>query len=75
MEIFPRITVEPEKCAGKPCIRGYRLTVEHVFSLLAEGMTQEQILAEWDFLEPEDIQAVFRFASHLASERAISIAS
>jgi uncharacterized protein (DUF433 family) len=75
MEVFPRITVEPDKCAGKPCIRGFRLTVEHVLSLLAEGMTHEQILAEWDFLEPEDIQAVLRFASHLASERSFAIAS
>ena len=63
MEIFPRITVEPDKCGGKPCIRGFRLTVEHLVSRLAEGATERELLAEWDFLEPEDIQAAVEFAS------------
>ena len=75
MEIFPRITVESGKCGGKPCIRGHRLTVEHLLALLSEGMTPEQILAEWDFLEPEDISSALRFASHLAAERSTAIAS
>lgn len=75
MEIYPRITVEPDKCAGKPCIRGYRLTVEHILALLAEGTRPEELLAEWDFLEPEDIQAALRFASWLAGERSLAIAS
>lgn len=69
MEIFPRITVEPGQCAGKPCIRGFRLTVEHLLALLAEGVPEEELLEEWDFLEPEDIKAALRFASHLAGER------
>ncbi|HOB74646.1 MAG TPA: DUF433 domain-containing protein [Phycisphaerae bacterium] len=67
MEVFPRITVEPDKCGGKPCIRGYRLTVEHLLSLLAEGMTQEELLAEWDFLEPEDITAALQYAATLVA--------
>jgi len=75
MEIFPRITVEPAKCGGKPCIRGHRLTVEHLLALLAEGTTEDELLAEWDFLEREDIQAALRYASHLASERSIPLAS
>jgi uncharacterized protein (DUF433 family) len=75
MEIFPRITVEPDKCGGKPCIRGYRLTVEHLLALLAEGATPTDLTDEWDFLEPEDIQAALRFASQLAGERSIAIAS
>ena len=75
MEIFPRITVEADKCGGKPCIRGHRLIVEHLLSLLAEGSTPEELLAEWDFLEAQDISAVFRFASHLAGERSAAIAS
>ncbi len=75
MEIAPRITVEASQCSGKPCIRGYRLTVEHILALLAEGTAPEQILAEWDFLEPEDIRAALRFAATLAGERSIAIAS
>jgi uncharacterized protein (DUF433 family) len=75
VDIFPRITVEPDKCGGKPCIRGYRLTVEHILALLAEGTTHDEILKEWDFLEAEDIAAALRFASYLASERSMAIAS
>ncbi len=75
MEIAPRITVEANKCGGKPCIRGYRLTVEHILALLAEGAATEQLLAEWDFLEPEDIRAALRFAATLAAEHSVAIAS
>jgi uncharacterized protein (DUF433 family) len=75
MEIFPRITVEPDKCGGKPCIRGHRLTVEHILALLAEGSTFEDLMNEWDFLDREDLQAALRFAAYLASERSSSIAS
>ena len=75
MEIYPRITVEPDKCGGKPCIRGHRLTVEHLLALLAEGTTREELFAEWDFLAPEDIDAALAFGSRLAGERHIAIAS
>ncbi|HWL93055.1 MAG TPA: DUF433 domain-containing protein [Phycisphaerae bacterium] len=74
MDIFPGITVEPDKCGGKPCIRGHRLTVEHVLALLAEGETHADLMAEWDFLTEEDIQAALRFGSQLAAERHIAIA-
>lgn len=75
MEIYPRITVEPDKCGGKPCIRGHRLTVEHLLALLAEGQRPEELLREWSFLTPEDIQAALRFGSQLAGERHIAFAS
>jgi uncharacterized protein (DUF433 family) len=75
MEIFPRITVEPDKCGGKPCIRGFRLTVEHILVLMAEGIKSDEMLREWPFLEPEDIEAALRFGAHLASERSVAIAS
>lgn len=75
MTIHPRITVEADKCAGKPCIRGYRITVEHILGLLAEGVPNDEILKEWDFLEPADIEAALRFAAHLAGEKSIAIAS
>jgi uncharacterized protein (DUF433 family) len=75
MEIAPRITVDAGQCSGKPCIRGHRLTVEHVLGLLAEGAAPEQLLAEWDFLEQEDIRAALRFAATLAGERSVAVAS
>ncbi len=75
MEIYPRITVEPDKCGGKPCIRGHRLTVEHLLALLAEDTTREELLKEWDFLTSEDIEAALRYGSRLAGERHIAIAS
>jgi uncharacterized protein (DUF433 family) len=60
MEVSPRITVEADKCDGEPCIRGHRLTEEHVLARLAEGA--EELLKEWDFLEAEDLRAALRFA-------------
>lgn len=75
MEVFPRITIEPDKCAGKACIRGYRLTVEHVLGLLAEGLSRDDMLKEWDFLVPEDIDAALRYAAWLAGDRTVSMAS
>lgn len=58
-----RITVDPEQCGGRPCIRGMRIRVSDVLDLLASGLTADQILEEMPDLEPEDIQASLRFAS------------
>ena len=57
-----RITVDPEQCGGRPCIRGMRIRVVDVLSLLADGLTPEQVLQELPDLEPEDIHACLRFA-------------
>jgi uncharacterized protein (DUF433 family) len=58
-----RITVDSERCGGRPCIHGRRIRVTDVVDLLANGLTPEQVLAELPDLEPEDIQACLRFAS------------
>jgi uncharacterized protein (DUF433 family) len=58
-----RITVNPEQCGGRPCIRGMRIRVTDVLDLLAVGLTREQVLEELPDLEPEDISAALRFAS------------
>jgi uncharacterized protein (DUF433 family) len=58
-----RITVDPEQCGGRPCIRGMRIRVTDILDLLANGLTPEQVLAELPDLEAEDIQACLRFAS------------
>jgi uncharacterized protein (DUF433 family) len=61
--LLDRITVEPDKCGGRPCIRGYRLRVKDILDLLAAGSTEQEILAEYDFLEPDDIRACYQYAS------------
>jgi uncharacterized protein (DUF433 family) len=52
---FNRITMDPQKCLGKPCIRGMRMPVTSVLSYLSSGMTIEEMLSEWPELELEDI--------------------
>lgn len=61
----PRITVDPEICHGKPCVRGLRYPVENVLEWLASGMTIEDILSDYQDLEREDILAVLSFAARL----------
>jgi uncharacterized protein (DUF433 family) len=63
MELLDRITIEPGKCGGKPCIRGIRIRVSDVLGLLARGLTHEQVLKEFPFLEAEDILASLELAA------------
>lgn len=60
---FDRITVEPDKLEGKPCIRGLRISVEAVVRLVAAGWTFEQILEEYPDLERADIQQALEYAA------------
>jgi len=62
-KLAERITVDPEQCGGRPCIRGMRIRVSDVLDLLANGLTPEQVLEELPDLEPADIAACLRFAS------------
>jgi len=62
-EVLQRITINPEQCGGRPCIRGMRIRVTDVLDLLAAGLTKEQVLEELPDLEPEDITAALLFAS------------
>ncbi|MEX2310675.1 MAG: DUF433 domain-containing protein [Pirellulales bacterium] len=69
-ELLERITVNSEIFGGKPIIRGMRIAVEHVLGMLAAGDTPEKLLAEYDFLEPADIQACIAYAHRsLAGEQ------
>jgi uncharacterized protein (DUF433 family) len=63
MELLERITIEPGKCGGKPCIRGIRIRVSDVLGLLARGLTPEEVLRELPDLEAEDIRAALEFAA------------
>ena len=62
-DLLTRITSEPDKFGGKPCVRGMRIRVVDVLELLATGMTQEQILEEHPDLEADDIKACLIFAA------------
>lgn len=62
-EIMDRITVDPEQCGGRPCVRGMRIRVTDVLDLLAAGLSQAEILEEMPALEQKDIEACLRFAS------------
>lgn len=69
-----RITIEPGKRGGRPCIRGMRITVYDVLSYLAAGMTVEQILQDFPYLTPEDIQACFAFAAERERNMQMAVA-
>ena len=66
MNLAERITTDPNICHGKPCIRGLRYPVEMILELLSSGMTIEEILADYEDLEREDILAVLSFAARLS---------
>ena len=61
-ELLERITVDPNIFGGKPIVRGMRMAVEPVLSMLAAGDSPEKLLSEYSFLEPADIQACLLFA-------------
>lgn len=63
--LLQRITLNPEICHGKPCIRGLRYPVEFILELLSSGMTTDDILEDYDDLEAADILAVLAFATRL----------
>lgn len=65
MSELHRITIEPGKCGGRPCIRGMRIRVKDVLDLLAAGSGREDILADYSYLESGDIDAALEFAARL----------
>lgn len=64
--LLERITIDPDICHGKPCIRHLRYPVEVILELLSSGMTTEEVLSDYDDLELEDIQATLAFAARLS---------
>jgi uncharacterized protein (DUF433 family) len=69
--LLKRITIDPNICHGKPCIRGMRYPVELILELLSSGMTTDEILEDYDDLELDDIQATFLFAAKLSQLKSI----
>ncbi len=65
--LLERITIDPDVRFGKPCVRGHRITVQENLEWLSGGASQEQILADYPQLEPEDFLAVYVYAAELAA--------
>lgn len=70
---FNRITLDPNKCFGKPCIRGLRMPVASILSYLSSGMTIEETLKEWPELEREDIYQALGYASWAMEEKIVPL--
>lgn len=66
---FTRITVSPDQMGGVPCIRGLRIPVASVVSMVADGMSEKEILAAYPDLEAEDIRVAMRYAADAVRER------
>lgn len=69
--LLERITIDPDICHGKPCIRGLRYPVETILELLSAGMTIEEMLADYDDLERQDLLAVLAFAARLSQMKRV----
>jgi uncharacterized protein (DUF433 family) len=72
---FTRITVDGDKMGGFPCIRGLRVPVATVVAMVADGMTEREILDAYPYLEPEDTKEALRYAAEAVRERAIPLTS
>ena len=68
---FERITIDPNQCTGKPCIRGLRFPVSRLLGLLASGETKQSILKAYPYLEAEDIDETLHYAAYLAEDETV----
>ncbi|MGV3553272.1 DUF433 domain-containing protein [Rhizobium sp.] len=75
MSLFDRITHVPGVMGGKACIRGMRVTVGMILNQIAAGLSMDEILEDYPYLEREDILQALRYAAWLAEERSVDLAS
>jgi uncharacterized protein (DUF433 family) len=73
-ELLTRITINPEQCHGRPCIRGLRIRVTDILEMLANGIAAEEILADFPDLEPDDIRACMAYAATLTGHPVVNAA-
>lgn len=74
MSELQRITVDPEKCGGRPCVRGLRVRVTDILEMLAGGATRESILSDFPYLENGDITAALEYAARQLDHRVVHAA-
>ncbi len=70
---YTRITVDPNQMGGVPCIRGLRIPVATIVGMLADGMSEQEILEAYPDLEPEDIREALRYAAEAVQERELPL--
>lgn len=70
-ELLQGISIDPNVCGGKPCVRGHRIWVSLILDFLATGMTTEEILKEYPQLTGQDIRACVAYASEMTRERTV----
>lgn len=68
-ELLARISIDPDICFGKPCIRGHRIWVSLILDFLASGMSMEEVLEQYPSLEAEDILACIAYGAEMSRER------
>ena len=73
-ELLKRITIDPNVCFGKPCVRGTRIWVSLIIDNLADGVGEDEILAAYPQLKTEDIRAALSYAAEMTRERVIPMA-
>jgi len=73
MKLLDRISVDPNVCFGKPCIKGTRIWVSLILDLLADGMLFEEILQEYPTLTIEDIRAAIAYGAEMSRERFVEV--
>ena len=73
MSELHRITVDPEQCGGRPCLRGLRIRVTDILDLLATGATREEILEDYSYLEDGDITAALEYAARQTDHPVLSM--
>ena len=74
MSELHRITVKPEQCGGRPCIRGLRIRVQDILGLLAANVSRKDILEDYPYLEAEDITAALEYAAKQANHPILKVA-
>ena len=74
MSELNRVTINPEQCGGRPCLRGLRVRVKDILDLLAAGLSHEEILSDFPYLEPEDIIAALEFAARQSDHPVLRVA-
>jgi uncharacterized protein (DUF433 family) len=72
--LLNRITIEPGQCGGRPCLRGIRIRVTDILELLANGASFEEILADYPYLEREDILAAIAYAAQQTNHVVVEVA-
>jgi uncharacterized protein (DUF433 family) len=73
-DLLSRITIRPEQCHGWPCIRGMRIRVADILEMLANGVSETEILKDFPDLEPDDIRASLAYAANLAGHPVLNAA-